>query len=364
MPLPCTIGVSRHLTSVCFAREGPCWDECIANSSRTPPIACSASCDEEQYQLDTMRRVKALNPGVSNVFYLNTLYDFPYYNLTGQFTAADLHLRDISGRVAGLENDNGMLHIPIFDFSKPAAVQLFLDFHRRLIASGNVDGSFPDKANERAFQNKSNNQWCLCENPGGPPSSHSWAAACVEITKDTALAYNAGKEQMLRELVQLYGMQGALWPVCSAGVEQCGSVCSRQSPCTLGLGGKTHVEKHAEIVATLRNFSYVYFMMGDTHNEGMTCCCSPADVIHFLLILEEGCILGCNGRESSPKHAVPPLSWWSNHIGRPLAPPRLSVDGRVVSRSFESGVRVLYDTVNTPLALCLRRSSCVGSCLR
>ena len=37
-----------------------------------------------------------------------------------------------------MQNDNGMLHIPIFDFSKPAAVKLFLDFHRQLIAASIV----------------------------------------------------------------------------------------------------------------------------------------------------------------------------------------------------------------------------------
>jgi hypothetical protein len=57
--------------------EGPCWDECLANSSRTPPVACNPACGEEAYQLDTLRRVKAVNPNVSGVFYLNTLYDFP-----------------------------------------------------------------------------------------------------------------------------------------------------------------------------------------------------------------------------------------------------------------------------------------------
>ena len=53
--------------------EGPCWDECLSNSSHTPPIACSSSCGEEAYQLDTIRRIKAVNPNVSTVFYLNSM---------------------------------------------------------------------------------------------------------------------------------------------------------------------------------------------------------------------------------------------------------------------------------------------------
>ena len=227
--------------------EGPCWAGCIANSSQTPPVPCSPGCGEESYQLATLRRVKAANPSVSTVFYLNSLYDFPFCapaaprtppsatwaqtsaplclagtaglqlptpaaprspcgpcthkqtlpadNLTAAFGAADLHMRDVHGQIIGLQNDNvsatthpparllpdvlrcrqGMLHIPIFDFSKPAAVTLFLDFHRRLIAQGLVDGTFSDKPNERAFQNASNSLWYICENPHGPSPQHSWA---------------------------------------------------------------------------------------------------------------------------------------------------------------------------------------------
>ena len=143
----------KSKTTTCVAA---CWDDCIANSSQTPPVPCSPSCFEEDYQLATLRRVKALNPAVSGVFYLNSLYDFPYTNLCGRFAAADLHVRDVNGAVVGIQNDNGMLHIPLFDFSKPKAVTMFLDFHRQLLASGAVDGTFADKPHERAFRNTTN----------------------------------------------------------------------------------------------------------------------------------------------------------------------------------------------------------------
>ena len=105
----------------------------------------------------------------------------------------------------------------------------------------------------------------------------------------------------------------------------------------------THEQKHAQIVATLRNYSYIYFMQGDSHNgaETMACACTPEDVVHFLLILEEGAVLGCNGREPSAKHATPPQSWWDSPLGRPLGPPVTSAG--VVSRKFESGAVARYD---------------------
>ena len=105
----------------------------------------------------------------------------------------------------------------------------------------------------------------------------------------------------------------------------------------------THEQKHAQIVTTLRNYSYIYFMQGDSHNgaETMACACTPEDVVHFLLILEEGAVLGCNGREPSAKHATPPQSWWDSPLGRPLGPPVTSAG--VVSRKFESGAVARYD---------------------
>eukprot|EP01046_Picozoa_sp_COSAG06_P039534 COSAG06_NODE_4685_length_4037_cov_1.889030_6_plen_86_part_00 len=45
-------------------------------------------------------------------------------------------------------------------------------------------------------------RWYICENPNGPSRKHSWADACGQITEATALAYNAGKESMLRQLVR------------------------------------------------------------------------------------------------------------------------------------------------------------------
>ena len=49
--------------------EGDCWTDCLANSTSTPPQPCSASCDVEADMLSTLRKVKALNPTVSTVFY-------------------------------------------------------------------------------------------------------------------------------------------------------------------------------------------------------------------------------------------------------------------------------------------------------
>jgi hypothetical protein len=262
------------------------------------------------YQLDTIRRIKQANPSVAAAFYLNSLYDFPYYNLTAEFTAQDLHLRDVHGAVIGMQNDNGMLHIPVFDWGKPAAVKLFLDFHRRLVALG-VSGTFPDKPNVYAF--RANTTWWLCENPNGPPGGHSWANACGQITAAQASAYNRGKDTLLAGLYQIYGRDGALGctsgrpaPVsampCTRSIDRLIDLClanqlammavqlltpdgvpvcrgagvpSSQGvawPVAFGhLGGGDPIEEHAAVQRTLTNSTYIYFMKGDSGTTAMTC---------------------------------------------------------------------------------------------
>ena len=61
-------------------------------------------------------------------------------------------------------------------------------------------------------------------------------------------------------------------------------------------------------------------------------------------------IIGCNGWDAAAPDAGHtatqtaagiPSSWWVSSLGKPLGPPATA--NGVVSRSFESGVRVRYD---------------------
>jgi len=75
--------------------EGPCWDDCIANSTATPARPCLPSCNEERESLAVLRRVRGLNPGVSTMLYLNALLLFPFYELAQRFIDADALLKDV-----------------------------------------------------------------------------------------------------------------------------------------------------------------------------------------------------------------------------------------------------------------------------
>lgn len=56
--------------------EGHCWQDCLAGGVGSP--ACQSSCGVENDILSTLGRIKAINPAVSGVLYLNTLLAFPF----------------------------------------------------------------------------------------------------------------------------------------------------------------------------------------------------------------------------------------------------------------------------------------------
>jgi len=119
--------------------EGRCWADCLANSTATPPLPCSASCDVEADMLSTLRKVKALNPAISTVFYWNTLLAFPFYKQVGEFADAGALLVDSNTQQpVMLRNDNGMPGIGVYDFGKPAGRQLWLGMVQTLVKTGLV----------------------------------------------------------------------------------------------------------------------------------------------------------------------------------------------------------------------------------
>jgi hypothetical protein len=135
---------------------GHCWVDCLANQSSP---ACSSGCGVENDILDTHARVKALNPGVANVLYWNTLLAFPFYTAVGKFAAANaLTIDSSTGKPISIRNDNGMENIGVFGFDSDAGVQLYVDTVKNLTATGVVDGFFGDKWGSGAKPD-ANGQW-------------------------------------------------------------------------------------------------------------------------------------------------------------------------------------------------------------
>ena len=79
---------------------------------------------------------------------------------------------------------------------------MWLDWHKTLIASGVVDGTFLDKPSIFAFEKGDN--WYICECGKGPCGNHSWSQACGIISPEDGKQYNVGKNKLLMSAVELY----------------------------------------------------------------------------------------------------------------------------------------------------------------
>ena len=188
--------------------EGPCWYQCYANLTMNPPVPCQPSCGAENYQMKTIKCAKAVNPKLAAVFYLNTLYDFPFLELHGKFMEANADIIDVNGKLVAFKNDNGMPGVNVFDLGQKVGRDLWIGFIKELAESGVVDGLFDDKSNILALWNETGSFWQICEWGTG---KDTWNRSCGVISNKTALDYNKGKPMVLVELHKAFGPNGVVF---------------------------------------------------------------------------------------------------------------------------------------------------------
>jgi hypothetical protein len=82
-------------------------------------------------------QVKAINPNVSTVFYINAQYDFQWYNLNGMGLPL---LRNPAGELMNVSWTGPPCHV--FDFSNPLTSKLFIEECVNATQTGYVDGVF------------------------------------------------------------------------------------------------------------------------------------------------------------------------------------------------------------------------------
>ena len=308
--------------------EGPCWYECYANLTMKPPVPCQPSCGAENYQMETIKQAKTLNPNLAAVFYLNTLYDFPFLALHGKFLGANADIIDVNGKPVAFKNDNGMPNINIFGLGQETGRDMWIDFVKSLKDSGYVDGMFPDKHNILASWNETSSFWQICE--FGDVHSSNWNISCGVISEETAKNYNAAKPKVLDTLYETFAPDGFLF----------------FSNITDFIRGRTKNVKSPlkfaeDVRKSLSTYKYCYVHKSDLQdkncNTTMTkSICNTDDIALFLLAVEKGAILGCNG--------------WDNQFSKPLGDPLGSAmqKGGQVERHFKSGTYVTWDlTKNT-----------------
>ena len=175
--------------------EGHCWQDCLAQGPGSVP--CQPGCDAEASIMDTMRRIKAVNPKVSTVMYLNTLLAFPFYALVGKYQAANaLTLDAVTKKPIAIRNDNGMEGIFVWGFDTAAGQQLYLDAIRNYTYSGVVDGFFGDKWNKGATpvdRARPDGGWAICNKE------------CGNVTAEQGRAWNEGKAKVLKAATAFVG---------------------------------------------------------------------------------------------------------------------------------------------------------------
>lgn len=303
--------------------EGPCWTQCVEDKNVS---ACAPSCDVEQYIVGTLRRVKAANPKVACGFYLNTLLAFPFYAMTGELETHNATTIDsTTGRPIMIQNDQGEQNIPIFGYDTKAGREIYVNTVKNLVATGVVDGFFGDKWNHGAEENKKFGTWQICNKE------------CGTVTPSQAQAWNEGKAQVLSNVTALVGDGFYL-----ANGDDFDGVGSNFK----GLKKWVDADPRDNIawVAQQRSkHAYLWFTGPDQHwstdpnsPKALEGSCTGDCLARFLLAVEEGCILSANG--------------WADEydypLGNPTGPAVFDKAAGTLTRSFESGTKVVFTYSN------------------
>ena len=124
--------------------EGPCWAHCFVHPT---PNECVPSCDVARYQLGTARALKAANPRISMIIYLNSVMLFPMYSYVEQFwgdaPAQPLLLRDAkTGNIGHIQNDAGLGNLTVPNWGLPKAVDLMVQTVVNLTSGERGRGAF------------------------------------------------------------------------------------------------------------------------------------------------------------------------------------------------------------------------------
>lgn len=120
--------------------------------------SCTATfCGQELHQIETLRRVKQRNPSVFTMAYMNSMMNFGSQAIARKFSPELLVINESSGTAAQFHGDGwrpadgaAAGAVEAFNWSLPAARQIWLDDLQMFLDTGVVDGLFADKGNNWA----------------------------------------------------------------------------------------------------------------------------------------------------------------------------------------------------------------------
>ena len=114
--------------------------------------ASAAACAVENNIVRTLKSVKALDPTVVTMAYLNSILMMPYFSLSRKFfaNASELVLRDSQGKTMIFAGDGASKEhcerFPTYDLTQQAAHAAILGDFADMKSSGVVDGIYLDKS--------------------------------------------------------------------------------------------------------------------------------------------------------------------------------------------------------------------------
>ena len=296
--------------------EGPCWDGCLANQSKHIP--CVPSCAEEEHQMATLASIRALNAATVTIMYFNSFLDFEYYSVHAMLVARGLLLRDVNNKTVVLSNDNNM-NVTVPDFSHQETVDLWMEVMTNATATGFVDGFYADKYGVTI--EKRPRGWIV--------SNHN--VDCV-IPEAVAIAWNAGHQQLLSRMVSKFGPRSMLLHL---------TTLLPQSDWKKHM---TPLQIYHQLASWSSNrtaaqpYAWIH-PWGDDKVAGTVSLCDDDDIVGFLLGVEEGAFLSCQGW--AEQFAFP--------LGNPLGP--ATMNSSSLTRTFTSGTRVTYNQATSAASL-------------
>lgn len=358
--------LSRQRVVVLMQEDGGCWVKCCPhrlphtyagvcqNNSEGMPIynasefaGCGPSCDQHGTQCAVFAAVKAAagaagRPPPHSLLYMNAVYDWPF-DAAHAAGAEAIDVLDIDGVPHAEVCDPGIYPSYLLDYGRAAGRNAFLGAVRKYVVDGEADGVFLDNFAQVPLS---------CDKSAPPVCTairNRWASkanAPSVVTEAQVAAYKAGKNESLTAAARLISDAGGAFAAFTFGYAHPNPNGANTAVAKLR-GGWTPADV-IDAVRTARRNGYSYFLLlahafrspdsNTTADPDMTGSqCSEFQLASFLLAVEEGCFLLCNG--------------WSDDFARPLGAPDgpAVVVGGTMRRTFAHGAAVEW-AINTTRA--------------
>ena len=288
------------------------------------PLSCqrgtdlsACGCCEEDHMVRQARALKAVNPRVHVVAYMNSIISYPWYRAARKMvTNSSWWLRNVNGSLLNNIAENPVETWFAWDFSKKEVGDLWMEACLNMTKTGVIDGCFMDG--------------CANANPHG-----NRLIVPGPLSLETRKAYAANKPAWMAQLQEQ--VPGIL--ICGSGGGWVPGVKATQVQ-----NWGTHSLDYAGLWIPMLQRAVAAGVIFEAH---AACGSSdPADpyeqtkLAAFLIAAGNGSYYLCGGWGSSS------VDWYPMYdlpLGKPLSDAKLGADG-VWRRDFAAGTKVSFNT--------------------